>query len=210
MTRGKFITIEGGEGVGKTTQMDFICHWIESQGIEVVATREPGGTPLGERIREILLDPSNDSLARETELLLMFAARSDHWSRKILPAINKGIWVISDRFTDASYAYQGGGRKIPRERIAELERLVLGEQRPDLTLLLDVPVTIATQRVHSRGDKDRIEQEQDAFFTRVRDAYLEIALRDKDRIRVIDASQSVSQVQAQVLMCLQAFMETLL
>ncbi len=164
MQKGKFITIDGVEGAGKSTQITFICDYLKSKGINVVLTREPGGTELGEKIRTLLLNPETKSMHSDTELLLMFAARNEHINAKIRPLLQAGDCVLSDRFTDASYAYQGGGRGLDMRRIAELESWVLQDFVPDMTLLLDVPVELGMSRVESRGKKDRIELEDIDFF----------------------------------------------
>ncbi|MGD8742298.1 MAG: dTMP kinase [Granulosicoccaceae bacterium] len=196
--RGCFITVEGSEGVGKTTNMEFTRDFLHAAGIEVIITREPGGTILGEEIRELLLGHKHDGMADDTELLLMFAARAEHLARVIRPALARGAWVLCDRFTDATYAYQGGGRGIALERIAALEDWVQGELRPDLTLLLDVPVEIGLTRAGNRSEPDRFEKEQHDFFERVRSMYLQRAGENPERYRVIDASQPLEAVQAQL------------
>ncbi|GHC20590.1 dTMP kinase [Aidingimonas halophila] len=202
--RGRFITVEGSEGVGKTSNIEFICHWLQSRGMEVVRTREPGGTPRAEAIRKLLLDPGHDEpLDDDAELLLVFAARAQHLATKIRPALARGAWVICDRFTDATYAYQGGGRGIAASRIASLERFVQRELTPDLTLLLDMPVVDAQQRLQSRlegagGHRDRFERERLAFFESVRRTYLERATAEPERFVVIDAGRSLDEVQAMI------------
>ncbi|HEX7116057.1 MAG TPA: dTMP kinase [Steroidobacter sp.] len=189
---GRFITVEGGEGVGKSTQIGVVRDLLAARGIEVVLTREPGGTERAERIRELLLQPSSEPMPAVCELLLMFAARATHIENLIRPALARGAWVVCDRFTDASYAYQGGGRGIDHDVIEALENAVQGELRPDLTLLLDAPVQVgldrATVRNGAGGVRDRFEQERQEFFERVRNAYLERARREPDRMVVIDAS----------------------
>lgn len=197
----RFVTLEGGEGAGKSTVLAALRDTLDANGREVVCTREPGGTPLAEQIRLLLLRTpghagAHEPPAAETELLLMFAARAQHVRETILPALQRGAWVISDRFTDASYAYQGGGRGLDAGLIAELERRVVGIV-PALTLLLDVPVTIGLQRVRGRGAADRIEAERDEFFERVRGAYLARAAAEPGRFRVIDATPPAEQVAAQ-------------
>lgn len=198
MKRGKFITIEGGEGVGKTTQISAVREWLVERQIEVVATREPGGTPRAERLREILLERDSESMPAACELLLMFAARSTHIENLIRPALERGAWVVCDRFTDATYAYQGGGRGVPIDQIALLEGLVQGDLRPDLTLLLDAPVELGHARAAARnartGANDRFEQEHRDFRERVRHAYLERAALEPARFAVIDASADASSV----------------
>jgi len=202
--KGKFITVEGIEGVGKTTNMDFIHQQLLAAGKDVVVTREPGGTPLGEAIRGLLLDPEYTGMDSTCELQLMFAARAEHLARVIRPALEKGQWVLCDRFTDATYAYQGGGRGIDTGVIARLEELVQGDFRPDITLLLDVPVEVGLARAGERGKLDRFEQEKVAFFERVRQAYLDMAGQYADRYRLIDASQPLQQVQQQLELVLQS------
>ena len=196
--KGKFITVEGIEGVGKTTNIDFIHQQLQAAGRDVVLTREPGGTPLGEAIRGLLLDPVYTGMDSTCELQLMFAARAEHLAKVVWPALEQGQWVLCDRFTDATYAYQGGGRGIDIGVIARLEELVQGDFRPDLTLLLDVPVEIGLARASKRGALDRFEQEKVAFFERVRTAYLEMAARSPERYRVIDASLPLNDVQNQI------------
>ena len=196
--KGKFITVEGIEGVGKSTNIEFIRNTLETAGKTVVVTREPGGTPVGEEIRKLLLDHRNDNLSSDSELLLMFAARAEHLAHVIRPALDDGKFVLCDRFTDATYAYQGGGRGITFRCIGMLEDWVQGEIRPDLTLLLDVPVTIGMQRAGQRSQADRFEQEQHAFFERVRNTYLTLAKCESERIRIIDASKPLEVVQEQI------------
>ena len=196
--KGKFITVEGIEGVGKTTNIGFIHQQLQAVGRDVVLTREPGGTPLGEAVRGLLLDPEYTGMDSTCELQLMFAARAEHLAKVVWPALEKGQWVLCDRFTDATYAYQGGGRGIDTSVIARLEELVQGDFRPDLTLLLDVPVEIGLARAGKRGALDRFEQEKVEFFERVRSAYLELARRYPERYRVIDAGQPLEAVQQQL------------
>lgn len=198
MKKGVFITLEGGEGAGKSTQLAYLRQRLEAAGVTLHVTREPGGTPLGERIRELLLDHRQTDMASDTELLLMFAARAQHLAERIRPALAAGEWVLCDRFTDATYAYQGGGRGIDPRRIAVLEDWVQGTLRPDLTLLLDLPVDVGMARANGRGELDRFEREQQAFFERVRAAYLAQAQREPGRYRVLDAAQSVDDVQRQI------------
>ena len=199
MTRGHFITMEGIEGVGKSTNMAFVQQYLEAKNIPLVLSREPGGTALGEKIRELLLDHRNQSMADDTELLLMFAARAQHLNELILPALEQGKWVLCDRFTDATYAYQGGGRGISAARIAQLEEWVQGELRPDVTLLLDAPTDIGLARAAGREQAaDRFEREKQAFFEKVRNCYLEMARAQPQRYRIIDASQSLDQVTMQL------------
>jgi len=196
--KGKFITVEGIEGVGKTTNIDFIHQQLVADGREVVLSREPGGTPLGEAIRGLLLDPKYTGMDATCELQLMFAARAEHLARVVWPALERGQWVLCDRFTDATYAYQGGGRGIDTGIIARLEQLVQGDFRPDLTLLLDVPVEVGLARASKRGAMDRFEQEQVEFFEKVRRCYLEMARTSPGRYRVVDASLSLDEVQQQI------------
>lgn len=198
--RGRFITLEGGEGVGKTTNMEWICAWLADHGVEVVRSREPGGTPRAEAIRELLLDPHHtEPLDNDAELLLVFAARAQHLAQVIRPALERGAWVVCDRFTDATYAYQGGGRGLSVARIGELETFVQGALRPDLTLLFDMPVEAAQQRMIARGaSPDRFERERQEFFTRVRDTYLARAAAAPQRIAVIDAACPLDAVQSQL------------
>lgn len=198
MAHGFFITIEGGEGAGKSTMLAFVRDWLARAGRETVVTREPGGTALGERVRDILLHAHELQIDAETEALLMFAARAEHLTRVIRPALDAGKVVLCDRFTDATYAYQGGGRGLPEERIAQLETWVQGALRPTLTLLLDVPVETGLERARRRGAPDRFEREQREFFERVRAAYLTRAQRDSQRVRVIDASRTPAEVQQQI------------
>jgi dTMP kinase len=199
---GKFITIEGGEGVGKSTQIQRLRDWLAQRGVDVVLTREPGGTPRAERIRALLLEQSEEPMPPVCELLLMFAARATHVENVIKPALARGAWVICDRFVDATYAYQGGGRGFDRSLIAALERAVLGDLRPDLTLLLDAPIDVSEARARERnraaGTADRFELEQRAFFERVRAAYLERARAEPERIAVVDAAGSLEEVAAAI------------
>jgi len=193
MNPGKFITLEGVDGAGKSTHLGFVADWLRQQGREVVVTREPGGTPLGETLRELLLHREMDA---DTELLLMFAARQEHLAGLILPALARGAWVVSDRFTDASYAYQCGGRGIPADRIATLEAWVQRGFVPDLTLLFDVPPDVAETRRAAARTADRFEREAGSFFSRVRNAYLDRARAEPGRIRVLDARLSIADLQA--------------
>ncbi|TCK09047.1 dTMP kinase [Marinobacterium mangrovicola] len=195
---GYFITLEGIEGVGKTTNLNYVREKLEQRGIEVVVTREPGGTPLGEQIRELLLTPRDESIANMAELLMVFAARAQHLESVIVPALERGAWVLCDRFTDATFAYQGGGRQLDAEPVALLEKLVQGRCRPNLTLLLDLPVETGLARARARGKPDRIESEKHAFFERVRAAYLEQARQHPERIAVIDAAPALEEVQRSI------------
>jgi dTMP kinase len=199
MKPGRFITLEGTEGAGKSTNLEFMSEWIRQQGIDLVVTREPGGTEISEKIRTLLLDPDNKGMHADTELLLMFAARAQHLQQKILPAIAQGHWVLSDRFTDASYAYQGAARQMGFERIAPLEQWVQGSVQPDCTFFLDLPIAMGMQRVAQRAEgKDRFEQEQQDFFEAVRQGYLKRVELNPSRYRVIDASVPLDKVQQQI------------
>ena len=198
MPRGIFITLEGGEGAGKSTNLVFVRKWLEHAGCEVVVTREPGGTELGERVRDILLHGRELHISAESEMLLMFAARAEHIARVIRPALDAGKIVLCDRFTDATYAYQGGGRGIPAARVAAIESWVQGDLRPDLTLLFDVPVEAGRRRAGLRSEPDRFEQESNEFFARVHAIYLARAASEPGRMRVIDASQSLEKVEQQI------------
>ncbi|WPP46018.1 dTMP kinase [Pseudomonas sp. AN-1] len=195
---GLFITLEGPEGAGKSTNRDYLAERLRSQGCDVLLTREPGGTPLAERIRELLLAPSDEPMAADTELLLVFAARAQHLARVIRPALAAGKVVLCDRFTDATYAYQGGGRGLPLERIAQLESFVQGELRPELTLVFDLPVEVGLARAAARGRLDRFEQEAQDFFEAVRQTYLARARLAPARYRLLDAAQPLAAVQAQL------------
>ncbi|RZO20523.1 MAG: dTMP kinase [SAR92 clade bacterium] len=203
--QAKFITIEGTEGVGKTTNIEFIQNWLSQRGVEFISTREPGGTPLAEQVRELLLTPREEKVGDATELLLMFAGRAQHLDQVILPALNSGSSVLCDRFTDASYAYQGFGREMDCSLIAQLEQIVQGDLRPDLTLILDIPVEIGLKRASERSTPDRFEQEKIEFFDRVRHGYLKIAEDNPGRCAVIDASQSLEEVQASIEAVLENF-----
>jgi dTMP kinase len=194
----KFITLEGGEGAGKTTCLKHIEKRIKEAGIDLCVTREPGGTRTGEKIREILLDRGNFDILDETELLLMFAARAQHLNELIRPTLATDTWVLCDRFTDATYAYQGGGRGINSERIAELEQWVQQGLKPDLTLLLDLPVEVGLERAGQRSTPDRFESENIAFMERMRSSYLEIARREPERVKIIDSSQILENVLSQI------------
>ena len=198
VTTGQFITIEGTEGVGKSTNMAFIEDWLKKAGKELVITREPGGTVLGEKLRTVLLDAKEQSMADDTELLLMFAARAQHLHEVIKPALASGKWVLCDRFTDATYAYQGGGRGIEMSRIEQLEQWVQGDLRPDLTLILDLPVNVGLERAGKRSAPDRFELEKHDFFNKVRETYLSRATAQPGRYQVIDASPSINDVQQSI------------
>ena len=200
---GKFITLEGGEGVGKTTNLQYITQLLTSRGIDFVVTREPGGTRLAENIRTLLLGDHEEEVSEMTELLLIFAARAQHLSKVIMPALASGKWVVSDRFTDATYAYQGGGRGLNEQTIAQLERIVQGDLRPDLTLVLDLAPEIGLERARKRAALDRFEREKLEFFSRVREAYRQRAMLEPKRCILIDASQPLDQVQHDILEALE-------
>lgn len=204
MTR-RFITLEGGEGAGKSTSLAFIRDYFAARGLPLQVTREPGGTPLAEQVRELLLQKRRETVAPDTELLLVFAARAQHLAEVIRPALARGEWVLCDRFTDATFAYQGGGRGLSTARIAELESLVQGDLRPGLTLLLDLPVAEGLARAAARAEKDRFESEQEAFFERVRAVYCARAQAEPGRFRVIDAGQPLPAVQAAIRAALNAW-----
>ncbi len=196
--KARFITLEGIEGVGKSTNLQFITRCLDEFGITWTVTREPGGTPLAEQIRKLLLDQHQEPMAEVTELLLIFAARAQHLAQVIEPALASGGWVVSDRFTDATYAYQGGGRGLNSETISALENLVQGERRPDLTLILDLDPIAGLARAKKRANLDRFEQEEISFFTRVRQSYLQRAAAEPDRCVVIDASKPLPEVQRNI------------
>ncbi len=195
---GKFITVEGVEGAGKSTALEFIKQFIMTQDLPLLVTREPGGTDISEKIRSLLLDPQNHNLSHDTELLLMFAARAQHLEELIIPALVAGKWVLCDRFTDATYAYQGAGRGIEYDKITNLEAFVQADLRPDLTILLDISPELGLQRVMQRGSLDRFETEEIQFFERVRNCYLNRVKEYPDQFQVIDASQSIENVQRQI------------
>lgn len=192
MSKAKFITFEGVDGAGKSTHLEWFANALRQRGIDLLVTREPGGTPLGERLREILL---NHPMHAETETLLMFAARREHVEQVIRPALQRGTWVISDRFSDASFAYQGGGRGVALEKLEQLEQWVHGDLQPDLTLLFDIPIEVARQRLANNISLDRFEQEQGAFFEKVRQAYLARSQKNPARFAVIHAEQTRDEVQ---------------
>jgi len=198
MRKARFISVEGIEGVGKSTHLAFIREYLAARQVDVLMTREPGGTPAAERIRAVLLDPKGETVSPEAELLLMFAARALHVENVIRPALQAGRWVVCDRFVDASYAYQGGGRGTSSRRIASLEQWVLKGLKPDLTILLDAPVAVGMARMNKRGVPDRFEREQTAFFKRVRQTYLRRAKREPRRIRVVAADGDLQQVQSRI------------
>ena len=201
---GRFVTFEGIEGVGKSTQVQLAAEWLRQEGLEVVVTREPGGTPLAEAIRRLVLEPHADRVDGVAELLLMFAARSIHLTNLIEPALARGAWVLCDRFTDATEAYQGAGRGVPIEYVRTLERIAQQGRRPELTLLLDAPVDLAMDRSRRRGaQNDRFEAERAEFFQRVRQGYLDIAAREPARMLQLDASRDVGPIAADIRHALQ-------
>jgi len=191
-----FITLEGIEGSGKSTHLPFVADWLRRHGRQVVITREPGGTPLGEQVRGILLDNRHRDMSADTELLLMFAARAEHLHEVIMPALAKGSDVVCDRFTDATYAYQGGGRGLPATRIAQLEQMVQGDLRPHFTLLFDAPLELTIERTRSRAQPDRFESERLAFHRRVQDVYRSRAAAEPRRFLIIDSSGTVEATQS--------------
>jgi len=201
-TKGRFITLEGIDGAGKSTHLSWIAEQLRVRCPEVVVTREPGGTPLGEKLREVLL---KQTMHPETETLIMFAARREHLDKVILPALTRGAWVIADRFSDATFAYQGGGRGVSPDKLEVLERWIQQGLQPDLTLLFDVPVAIGKKRLSGNARFDRFEREQEVFFENVRSAYLERAARYPRRFRVIDATQSIEQVKKQLQQIITSF-----
>lgn len=205
--KGRFITVEGVEGAGKSTIVNFIHEQLLANDIPCVVTREPGGTPIAEEIRQILLNKHDEMMCPDTEVLLMFAGRAQHISQVILPALQRGQWVISDRFTDASFAYQGGGRGVSLAHIRELAAWVQGDLQPDCTVLMDLPIDVAFSRLNSRGAMDRIESEGVAFFERVRDRYLIRARKYPERFRVVNADQALEMVKQDVLKALQPLLE---
>ena len=200
---GLFITIEGIEGVGKTTNVDFVAEFFRAEGAEVIVTREPGGTEMAEKIRDLILAAPPQGLSDTGELLLMFAARAEHLASLVRPALERGATVVCDRFTDATFAYQGGGRGLAAEKIALLRDLVQESLRPDLTLLLDAPPEVSAARIAGRDWKDRFEQERADFFARVRAAYLAIAEQEPERVQVVDATQPLETVREAVTLILQ-------
>ena len=205
---GKFITIEGIEGAGKTTCIQVVTEVTERQGISAIHTREPGGTDLGEDLRNLLLGHKHIGMSDDAELLMMFAARAQHIAQKIQPALDVGKWVLCDRFTDATYAYQGYGRGIPLQKISDLENWIQGALRPDLTLLMDLPVEVGMERAGKRSAPDRFESEAWDFFERIRKGYLSIAAEQPSRVKVIDASQDLANVQAQIRAAMEAFVNS--
>jgi dTMP kinase len=208
MKHGKFISVEGGEGAGKSTNIAIVREILESAGLRVVVTREPGGTPLAEEIRTLLLACREERMCDSTELLLVFAARLQHVRMVIEPALDRGDWVISDRFSDATLAYQGAGRGMNMQTILALQKLMIGDFAPDLTLLLDVPVAAGMQRMHARGAPDRFEIEGGAFFERIRECYLDLARAQPSRFRIIDAGRSLAEVERAVRDEVRAFLDS--
>lgn len=202
-TRGLFLTLEGAEGVGKSTNIEFLTQYLDAKGIDYVLTREPGGTHLAEKIRDILLDVHEEPMSELTELLLVFAARAQHIEKLIKPALNEGRWVLCDRFTDATFAYQGAGRGLSLEKISQLQTMVQDTLRPDLTIILDLDPAIGMERANRRGDLDRFELEKQEFFLSVRQAYLDIAAAEPERCMVIDAAKPLEQVKADLLVALE-------
>jgi dTMP kinase len=199
---GKFISFEGIDGAGKSSHIDSVVAWLQAQGLQVVSTREPGGTQLGEQLRQLLL---HTAMHVETEALLMFAARREHLAQVIEPALQQGKWVVSDRFTDATFAYQGGGRKVPLAKLETLEQWVHPHRQPDLTFLFDLPLEVARARIASERTLDKFEQEQADFFNATRNEYLRRATQHAARFRIIDASRSLPEVAQDVATALQAF-----
>ncbi|ACV26612.1 dTMP kinase [Kangiella koreensis] len=197
-SRGKFITIEGTEGVGKSTNIAFIKAWFEAKNISLLHTREPGGTPFAEEIRELLLSQREEQVDAKSELLLMYAARAQHVSQKIKPALEQRQWVLCDRFSDASFAYQGAGRALGLNKLSELDQWVLEGFKPDLTILLDLPVEVGLSRAQERGPIDRFEEEKVEFFEQVRQGYLQIAQQEPERMKIVDARGSLEKVQQQI------------
>lgn len=206
-TKGVFITLEGSEGVGKSTNLAFIQRWLSERGLQPVMTREPGGTPMAEEIRDLLLQKRQETVSDKAELLLMFAARAQHLDTHIIPLLAEGRCVVSDRFTDATYAYQGYARGVDMGWIAQLETLVQSDLRPDLTILLDLDIETAFKRVARRGEADRFEQEKTDFFDKVRAGYLDRARQEPNRFAVVDASQSIDSVQRSIASVLTDFFD---
>lgn len=206
--KGKFISLEGGEGSGKTTAIHFIQQWLDRENINYLMTREPGGTPLAEEIRQLILTPREEKVNDVTELLLVFAARAQHLSEKIQPALARGSWVISDRFLDSSYVYQGNARGGDLTTLDQLAAWVVGESKPDATLILDVPVELGQQRVAERKHADRLDQESSDFHQKVRQGFLDRAATEPERVKVIDASLSLEEVQQQIELQLMALQKS--
>jgi dTMP kinase len=198
MSHGKFITIEGTEGVGKSTNLAFVRDWLQARGMEVVVTREPGGTPMAEEIRHLLLSNREEPVSPTAELLLIFAARAQHLEQVVKPALARGAWVLCDRFTDSTYAYQGGGRGFDKDRIGLLETLVQGDLRPDMTLILDIDIELGLNRARQRSEPDRFEGETVLFFERVRAAYQGLAAQAPQRYALVDAGQPLEAVQRDI------------
>ncbi len=205
MSQGKFITVEGQDGAGKSTNVEVVKGKLTQQGISFIHTREPGGTEFGEKVRELLLNSGDEQLGDQAELLLIFAARAQHLKQVIQPAIARGDWVLCDRFTDATYAYQGAGRGLEHSTIETLENLIQGELRPDLTLLLDLPVEVGESRAGQRSKPDRFELQKLEFKQRVRDCYLARAALEPDRIKIVDASQSLEEVESSIVSAIDEF-----
>ncbi len=203
LTRGKFLTLEGVDGAGKSTHVQWLVDRLASCGLQVLSTREPGGTPLGEKLREILL---HEPMHLECETLLMFAARAEHLRTVIEPSLAAGIWVVCDRFTDATFAYQGGGRELGVDRIAVLEQWLHADLQPDCTWLFDVPLEVARERLNRTRDQDRFEQLGDEFFERTRAVYLDRAQQDCARIRLIDSNRPIEQIRAELSLQLEALL----
>ena len=210
MKKGIFITLEGGEGVGKSTNMIYIKQLLEDAGISVVTTREPGGTEFAEKIRQLLLENRDEVVSEHAELLLMFAARAQHIHHQIQPALSRGQWVLCDRFTDATFAYQGGGRNMDVKMIEWLEDKVQGTLRPDLTLLLDAPIEVGMDRAGKRGKLDRFESEEHSFFKRVRATYLQRAEQNPQQIKLINAAQSLTDVQSEIAIAIRKLLDEFL
>jgi len=204
--KGKFITIEGVEGAGKSTALAFIAEFLEKNEINFIQTREPGGTEIGEKIRSLLLDKNHSQIHPDAELLLMFAARVQHWHELIKPELAAGSWVLSDRFTDSSFAYQGAGRGINLNRLKELDSWSMGEIKPDKTLLLDIDPKLGMKRVKLRGASDRFESEKIEFFSRVRKGFLELAANEPGRFAIIDSAETISNTQSQIKKILEAML----
>jgi len=209
LSRGKFITIEGQDGAGKSTNLDVIEAFLQENNIDYIKTREPGGTQFSEAIRELLLNSDDNVINDHAELMLIFAARAQHIEELIEPALKKGVWVLCDRFTDTTYAYQGGGRGIDKEVIADLEKTIQGDLQPDLTVLLDLPVELGESRAGQRSDPDRFERQQKDFKKKVRDVYLTLACTYPKRIKIINARDSIKEVESSVRQVLINFMATL-
>ena len=205
-TKPKFITIEGMEGAGKSTNIKFICDFLSSNSIDFISTREPGGTLVSEKIRDLLLEKHTEKIAPMAELLLVFASRAQHINKTILPSLNKGKWVLCDRFTDATYAYQGEGRSLGADKVTLLENFVQEGLQPDLTIILDVPVELSLQRISLRGGLDRFEIESDSFFCKVREAYYKRIESTPDRYYLIDASRPLEDVQIEIKKILESFL----